>query len=59
MEGLIEYLNKVVNGLKIIKIVVIHINTDTEIQPSVASVNNLEVPEFNKVGMFGISYCHN
>ena len=59
MEGLIEYLNKVVNGLKIIKIVVIHINTDTEIQPSVASVNYLEVPEFNKVGMFGISYCHN
>ena len=59
VKVLVEDLNKVVNGLKIIEVIVIHVDTDAEVQPSVAPVDNLKVPELHKVCMFGISYCHN
>ena len=56
---LVENLNKVMNGLKIIEVIVIDVDTDAEVEPSVAPVDNLEVPELHKVCMFGISYCYN
>ena len=59
VKVLVEDLNKVVNGLEIIEVIVIHVDTDAEVQSSVAPVDNLKVPELHKVCMFGISYCHN
>ena len=59
MKVFVEDLNKVVNGLKIIEVIVIHVDTDAEVEPSVAPVDNLKVPELHKVCVFGIPYCHN
>ena len=59
VKVLVEDLNKVVNSLEIIEVIVIHVDTDAEVQPCVAPVDNLKVSELHKVCMFGISYCHN
>lgn len=59
MEVLIENFNKIMNGLKIVKIVVIDIDTYAEIKTCISSVNNFKVSEFNKIGVFCISDCHN
>ena len=59
VKVLIQDLNKVVNCFKVIQVVVIDIHTDTEVQTSIPSVDNLEVPELHKIGMFGISYSDN
>ena len=48
VEELIQHLYKVVNGLKVSQVVVAHINTDTEIEPCIASVHDLEVPELKQ-----------
>ena len=47
MEELIEHFNKVVNCFKVGQVVVIKINTDAEIQPSIATVHNLEVTKLS------------
>ena len=33
------YLNKVMNSLKVGQIVILHVNTDTEVETSIPSVN--------------------
>ena len=45
MEELVEDFDKVVNSFKVGKVVVIEVNTDTEIQTSITTVDNLEVTE--------------
>ena len=44
-EELIQYLHKVVDGLKIAEVVVLEVQTKAEVQTSVSSVDNLEVTE--------------
>lgn len=39
------YLHKVVNALQVCQVVVCHIHTDTEVQTSIAPIDDLEVPE--------------
>ena len=53
MEEFVENFNKVVYGFKIGQVVVIKVNTDTEIQASVTTVNNLEVTE-----LYHVVYAH-
>ena len=48
VEELIQHLYKVVNGFKVSQVVVAHINADTEIEPCIASVHDLEVPELKQ-----------
>jgi len=59
MKILIEDLNKVVYGLQVVKIVIIDVHTDAEVEAGIATVHNLEVSKLNKVGVFGISHSHN
>ena len=59
MEVLVENLNEVVDSFKVEEIIIANINTDAEVEASIASVDNLEVAELNKVGVFGISNRHN
>lgn len=40
-----NYLYKVVNSLQVRQVVISHVHTNAEIQPSVTPVNDLEVPE--------------
>lgn len=42
------------DGLEIGQIVVVDIHADAEVEASVASVDDLEVPELHKVGVLGI-----
>ena len=49
MEELIEYLYKVVNGLEVSQVVVVKVNTDAEVETSVATVDNLEVTKLYKL----------
>ena len=43
MEIFVEYFNKIVNSFKIDQVIITDINTDAKIQPSITSVNDLEV----------------
>jgi hypothetical protein len=56
---LIKDLNKVVDGLQVVEIVVINIHTDAEVETSIAPVDNLEVSKLHKVRVFRITYSHN
>ena len=49
MEELIEYLYKVVNGLEVSQVVVVKVNTDAEVETSVATVDNLEITKLYKI----------
>ena len=42
------YLNKVMNSLKVGQIVILHVNTDTEVETSIPSVNYLEIMKLQK-----------
>ena len=59
MEIFIKNLNKVVDGLQVVEIVIIDINADAEVKAGIATVDNLEVSKLDKVGMLGIAYRHN
>ena len=59
MEVLIKNLNKVVNSLEVVKIVVIDINTNTKVESSISSIHNLEISELNKICVFCISHGDN
>lgn len=41
----VTYLYEVVDSLEVRQVVISHIHTDTEVQASITTVNNLEVPE--------------
>lgn len=41
----VRYLYKVVNSLEVCQIVIGHVHTNAEVQTSITSVNDLEVPE--------------
>lgn len=43
------------DGLQVGQVVVVDVHADAEVEAGVASVNDLEVPELHKVGVFGIS----
>ena len=58
VEVLIENLYKVMDGLQVVEVVVVDVHTDAEVKPGVSPVDNLEVPELNKVGMLRIPHCH-
>lgn len=45
VEVLVEHLDKVVDRLQVAQVVVVHVHADAEVQPSVAAVDYLEVPE--------------
>jgi len=48
VEVFIENFDKVVNGLEVRQIVVSYVNTDTEVETGVATVNNLEVSKLHR-----------
>ena len=52
------HLYKVVYCLQVEQIIIRCVNTDAEVEPRVSPVDDLEVPEFHKVRMLGISDCH-
>ena len=58
VEVLVENLHKVMDGLQVVEVVVVDVNTDTEVEPGVSPVDNLEVPELDKVGVLRISHSH-
>ena len=58
VEILVENLDKVVDGLQVVEVVVAHIHTDAKVEASVAPIHNLEVAKFYKVGVLGISHRH-
>jgi len=58
VEVFIENLHEIVNGFEVEQVVVRDVNTDAEVQASVSPVYYFEIPEFYKVGMFGISNCN-
>lgn len=39
------YLYKVVDSLEVRQVIISHVHTNTEVQTSITSVNDLEVPE--------------
>ena len=45
MKELVEYFDKVVNCFKVCQVVVVKVNTDAEVQASIATVHYLEVTE--------------
>ena len=49
-EELIQDLHKVVDGLQVAEVVVLQVQTEAEVQPSVPSVDNLEVTELKGQG---------
>jgi len=55
----IEDLDKVVDCLQVVKIVIIDVDTDAEVEAGIATVDNLEVSKLDKVCMLGISHRHN
>ena len=59
MKILIKNFHKVVNGLKVVEVVIIDIDADAEVETSIASVDNLEVSKLYKVSVLGISHSHN
>ena len=54
-EELIQYLHKVVDGLKIAEVVVLKVKTEAEVQTSISSVDNLEVTELVEQERRGLS----
>lgn len=43
MEILVENFNKIVNSFEITQIVIIHVDTDAEVETSVAAINDFKV----------------
>lgn len=57
VEVLVEHLDKVVDGLQVAQVVVVHVHADAKIQPSVPPIDYLKVPELEKgeeVNLFGL-----
>ena len=59
MKILIKNFHKVVNGLKVVEVVITDIDADAEVETSIASVDNLEVSKLYKVCVLCISHSHN
>lgn len=38
-----SHLHKIVNGLQVIQVVIMHIHTETEVQSSITTIHNLEI----------------
>ena len=55
--GLNCYLDKVVNGLKVEKIIVRYVDTNAKVEASVSPVNDLEASKFDEICVLGISNC--
>lgn len=47
MEVLVEHLDKVVDGLQVAQVVVVHVHADAEVQARVPTVDYLEVAELD------------
>lgn len=45
VEILVQNLHEVVNGFEITQVVIIHVDTDAEVETSIATINNFEVAE--------------
>lgn len=59
MEVLVEDLHEVVDGLEVVEVVIVDVDTYTEVEASVPTINDLEVAEFHKIGVFGIADSYN
>jgi len=59
VEIFVQHLHKVVDSLKVVKVIVADVHTNAEVEASVSAVDNFEVPEFDKVCVLCISHSHN
>ena len=55
VEILVENFDEVVDGLEIHEVVVAHVDADAKVESSVSSINDLEIPKLDEVGVFGVS----
>ena len=58
MEVLVEHLDKVVDGLEVVEVVVADVDTDAEVEPGISAVDDLEVAELHKVGVLSVADRH-
>ena len=49
------YLDEIVDSFEVEEIVVWHVDADAEVEPGVAAVDDLIVPELNEIGVFRIA----
>jgi hypothetical protein len=57
VEVFVENFDKVVDGFQVIQVVIHDVDTNAEVETGVSSVDNLEISEFNKIGVLGIAHC--
>jgi len=55
VEILVENFDEIVDGFQMSEIVVSNVGAQAKIKPRVASIDDLEVAEFDEVGVFGVS----
>jgi len=55
----VENFNKVVDGLQVVQVVIVDIHADAEVKTGIATIDNLEVSKFDKVGVLSIPHRHN
>lgn len=51
VEVLVENLHEVVNGFEIAQVVIVHVDTDAEVETSIATINNFEIAELKKIAI--------
>lgn len=48
MEVFIQNLHKIVNSLQITQVVIVNVNTDAEVESSIAAINDFKVAELEE-----------
>lgn len=51
VEVFVEDFHEIVNGFEITQVVIVHVDTDAEVETSIATINNFEIAELKDSGL--------